>query len=264
MGFFDRAIKKGISEAIEKAVESKVVEKIAPKYKEVMDEQTKNLSEATRNLANAQNDYNAVNETAQSSEEASQLKNTLGGLFSGYADTLTGIAEGAAKNVKLCPNCGEGNSAEKKFCASCGTKLPEETMAEQMYITCPNCGNKNRAETRFCGECGGELPFVPMPGETVLDPQENWSADFAPFPVWTYGKLTDISQYENQMEVRADCVIKREYEEYKANLLNLGFKVSPKDGSIWKVEGNCKYSLNTQRLWEGGGNTIYLIYEIVS
>ena len=47
-----------------------------------------------------------------------------------------------------CPNCGEENPDEMKFCVNCGTKLPEKKNF------CPNCNKEWPLTMKFCGECG--------------------------------------------------------------------------------------------------------------
>jgi hypothetical protein len=51
-------------------------------------------------------------------------------------------------SVKLCPNGHEVNE-EAKFCPSCGSVIPEQTVVGR----CPN-GHDNREEARFCSTCG--------------------------------------------------------------------------------------------------------------
>ena len=55
------------------------------------------------------------------------------------------VAEGSF----ACPSCGHANSAEKKFCLSCGMGL---------FLTCPKCGGEEREGTRYCGSCGTDIP----------------------------------------------------------------------------------------------------------
>lgn len=51
-----------------------------------------------------------------------------------------------SKTIK-CPNCGNENDENQKFCGECGAKLAQSTK-------CPNCGNEIPANAKFCGECG--------------------------------------------------------------------------------------------------------------
>jgi hypothetical protein len=47
-----------------------------------------------------------------------------------------------------CSGCGIENSAGRKFCSECGTRLVHP---------CPQCGADNEPAARFCGECGTPL-----------------------------------------------------------------------------------------------------------
>src|SRR6266446_1950340 len=47
-----------------------------------------------------------------------------------------------------CPSCGESNSEDRKFCASCGVGFGQP---------CPRCGFQNKSAERYCGGCGTSL-----------------------------------------------------------------------------------------------------------
>ena len=57
-----------------------------------------------------------------------------------------------------CPGCNQQNPEQAKFCAECGTKLPQ---------SCSECGTPIVAGGRFCIECGASLvpdaPAAPQP-----------------------------------------------------------------------------------------------------
>ena len=48
----------------------------------------------------------------------------------------------------VCPACGAGNEADRKFCGECGSALARR---------CPECGYPNPSTVKFCGECGTPL-----------------------------------------------------------------------------------------------------------
>lgn len=67
-----------------------------------------------------------------------------------------------------CPNCGQGNSADAKFCSECGASLK---------ITCPVCGTVAEAGAKFCNNCGASLqgdlePSAPEEDLTRYLPEE--------------------------------------------------------------------------------------------
>lgn len=64
---------------------------------------------------------------------------------SGYAPRDGGVRY-------ACQNCGAMNSADAKFCSTCGKKLES--------VVCRNCGAVNGADTKFCAKCGHKLGGV--------------------------------------------------------------------------------------------------------
>jgi len=57
-------------------------------------------------------------------------------------------AQVAAVPQVACPKCGTQNTANNKFCASCGAKLGVAT------VPCPKCKAEVPEGTKFCPECG--------------------------------------------------------------------------------------------------------------
>src|SRR5262245_56780279 len=47
-----------------------------------------------------------------------------------------------------CPQCGQENAVEMKFCGECGTRLA---------VLCRQCGARNAPAQKFCGQCGARL-----------------------------------------------------------------------------------------------------------
>lgn len=154
MGLLDYSIRRGISRAVGTVVEDKILETVAPKAKENIAKNQIELTAAAAELATAANQ----------------------------------VTMQAAQNMKICPRCGEGTTADKRFCPSCGGALPEQTAYEQMNarqstctscktvlpsgvkfcpgcgaptaqakVICPSCGRQNAPGIKFCGECGSKL-----------------------------------------------------------------------------------------------------------
>jgi hypothetical protein len=53
------------------------------------------------------------------------------------------------KQINACPQCGEKNPPDGKFCSACGTSLPQRPTA----AFCGKCGQKLTGE-KFCPQCG--------------------------------------------------------------------------------------------------------------
>lgn len=47
-----------------------------------------------------------------------------------------------------CPDCGEENAADARYCDGCGTALAR---------TCAECGDLNDPDARYCDACGAKL-----------------------------------------------------------------------------------------------------------
>lgn len=54
-----------------------------------------------------------------------------------------------------CPNCGLPVKEGARFCASCGTRMPQQLINN---IVCSVCGNSVSAGAKFCNVCGTAVP----------------------------------------------------------------------------------------------------------
>ena len=123
MGYFEWEIKRGISRGIGRALGNAIEQAVAPTANRMVEQK---VAPSVHNIQNA----------------------------------MVNVANQAAKNIKICSQCGEPASVDKVFCPSCGAQLPEETMAD--CAICPNCGQQNDVGTKFCGGCGTKLPEIGM------------------------------------------------------------------------------------------------------
>ena len=60
---------------------------------------------------------------------------------------------------KGCEKCGAVNSADARYCRSCGTNLatePELPAAPTRGVPCRRCAHLNQAGTRYCANCGAD------------------------------------------------------------------------------------------------------------
>lgn len=76
------------------------------------------------------------------------------------------------ERVTTCTSCGKENVNTLRFCADCGTKLPEPQgepapvathPASKVIPSCPSCGSSNPMGFRFCAACGEPMPKAANP-----------------------------------------------------------------------------------------------------
>lgn len=53
----------------------------------------------------------------------------------------------------FCPQCGQSNATDAKFCNRCGSAAP---ISKRWF--CPQCGAPNEATGKFCNKCGTQKP----------------------------------------------------------------------------------------------------------
>ncbi len=62
--------------------------------------------------------------------------------------SVSGVSSGDAASANTCPNCGNGNPDDVKFCESCGSGLTR---------LCPECERENSIHKKYCGSCGTDV-----------------------------------------------------------------------------------------------------------
>lgn len=90
--------------------------------------------------------------------DAAQQSGGIAGIGAGFAfaqQMNTAAAQPQEPVVKeviriKCPNCGELNKEDAKFCCECGTSL-----ITKKY--CPQCGEEVEPDSKFCSTCGQKL-----------------------------------------------------------------------------------------------------------
>ena len=101
----------------------------------------------------------AINYVAD--EIAPAVGKGVGAVGKGLGEAAGGIAGGIAEGVRkakrdlVCPNCGEKNANDAKFCAKCGYKFAEKQEKKKTF--CPNCGDECEEGQKFCEKCGHKL-----------------------------------------------------------------------------------------------------------
>ncbi|MBQ3501512.1 MAG: zinc ribbon domain-containing protein, partial [Oscillospiraceae bacterium] len=166
------------------------------------------------------------------------------------------------KNMKICPGCGETVTADKKFCPHCGTKLPEQTVAEG-YV-CPGCGKQNSIGTKFCQDCGTKLPAAVAEEQAQLMKDDavmaEWNEKLAAFPKWIFGgKDYYIEEYDAgtfgfsarfATPVGAQAAVR----QYREVLLQNGFRQAgqyPNMEHLYKRTDGIVYHADTEHCFEG-------------
>lgn len=93
--------------------------------------------------------------TAFRREIATYQKNESAPVINEFAEDIKPAVQSVASAVRetaaqdaICPNCGEKNDADAKFCKNCGAALRK---------VCPHCGEQNDADAKFCKSCGKSL-----------------------------------------------------------------------------------------------------------
>lgn len=245
MGFLERAIRKGISDAAYKAVGGAIRNAVEPAA-------TNLVNKATQSIDNA----------AQSSKQDYERVSGLDGAMSNLEAKLQGYATEAAKNTKVCPNCSKPNGADKKFCSECGTKLPEETLAQG--TVCSECKTQNNIGTKFCQNCGAKLPVTIQEEQQKAEKDAHvmleWEEKLSQYPKWNCGGTNfEISEYDGGFYVfsadfrRNHSAAEIAVKNYRQQLLENGFIMAgqyPDIAHLYKmIDGAC-YHVDTEHCFE--------------
>lgn len=86
--------------------------------------------------------------TYQKNESAPVINEFAEDIKPAVQSVASAVRETAAAQDAICPNCGEKNDADAKFCKNCGAALRK---------VCPDCGEQNDADAKFCKSCGKSL-----------------------------------------------------------------------------------------------------------
>ncbi|MBB3206396.1 RNA polymerase subunit RPABC4/transcription elongation factor Spt4 [Rhodopirellula rubra] len=70
---------------------------------------------------------------------------TQGGVKTMASALAAGLSEGISGDKIGCPQCGNANDRQAKFCDECGSSLSK---------SCSSCGEVNDGDAKFCDGCG--------------------------------------------------------------------------------------------------------------
>jgi len=241
MGFLERAIRRGVSDAVGKAI-GKAIEPT--------------VTDLTNKAANA------IDQSVQNTEQQVARSSGLEGAMANLERSVQGYATEAAKNMKVCPNCNKPTTADKKFCPDCGTQLPEQTVAQG--AVCPSCGKQNAIGTKFCQDCGTKLPAAIQEEQAQADRNAavmaEWDAKLPQYPKWTCGGTKMyIDDYDTHYIFGAEfngnaTAAGRAVSEYRQVLLQNGFRQAgeyPCMEHLYKRVDGVVYHVDTEHCFEG-------------
>lgn len=241
MGFLERAIRRGVSDAVGKAI-GKAIEPT--------------VTDLTNKAANA------IDQSVQNTEQQVARSSGLEGAMANLERSVQGYATEAAKNMKVCPNCNKPTTADKKFCPDCGTQLPEQTVAQG--AVCPSCGKQNAIGTKFCQDCGTKLPAAIAEEQAQADRDAavmaQWDAKLPQYPKWTCGGTKMyIDDYDTHYIFGAEfggnaTAAGRAVSEYRQVLLQNGFRQAgeyPSVEHLYKRVDGVVYHVDTEHCFEG-------------
>ena len=250
MGFLERAIRRGVSDAVGKAIGNAITQAVEPKATELANKAAAHLDSA-----------------AQNTQQQVQRTSGLEGAFANLERSMTNYATEAAKNMKVCPNCNKATSADKKFCPDCGSALPEQTVAEG--AVCTSCGAQNTIGTKFCASCGAKLPAAIAEERSQAERNaavlREWDEKLPQYPKWSCGGTElYIEDYgENGFMLSATfngnpSAAHRAVEEYRQILLQSGFRQAgeyPRIEQLFKRIDGVVYNADTEHCFDGDPDT---------
>jgi len=241
MGFLERAIRRGVSDAVGKAI-GKAIEPT--------------VTDLTNKAANA------IDQSVQNTEQQVARSSGLEGAMANLERSVQGYATEAAKNMKVCPNCNKPTTADKKFCPDCGTQLPEQTVAQG--AVCTSCGKQNAIGTKFCQDCGTKLPAAIAEEQAQADRNAavmaEWDQYLSHYPKWSCGGTKMyIDDYGTHYIFGAEfngnaTAAQRAVSEYRQVLLANGFRQAgeyPSIEHLYKRVDGVVYHVDTEHCFEG-------------
>lgn len=250
MGFLERSIRRGVSDAVGKAI-GKAIEPT--------------VTDLTNKAANA------IDQAAKNTEQQVARSSGLEGAMANLERSVQGYSTEAAKNMKVCPNCNKPTTADKKFCPGCGTQLPEQTVAQG--AVCPSCGKQNVIGTKFCQDCGTKLPVAVQEEQMHADDHASvmskWDKQLPQYPKWNCGgSHFEIEVYDGftTFSVNFDgntFRAKQAVEQHHQLLLEGGFREAGENPTIehlYKmIDGVC-YHADTEHCFEGDNDTATIYF----
>jgi len=271
MSLLDKALKQGkqslnkaVSNAVTNTVEKKVTNAVTAKVNDAVEKAADAIVPTPEPKA----------PSAEQQQRLSEASAQLGGLFAGLTGAAQSFATEAAKNMKICPACGEAAGADTQFCPQCGARLPEQTAAQGSV--CTGCGKQNVIGTKFCADCGTKLPSAVAEEEAAKAKSEaalaRWDDLLPQYPKWNQGGhdliLETGGEGENGRPYYMFCAGgagEREIAGYSALLKQNGFKTAgqyPSEGQLYKKVDGLVYNFDSERAFDGGSDGVCLYFTV--
>ena len=105
----------------------------------------------------------------------------------------------------ICPNCGNENENDSKFCDNCGTKL---------FCVCTSCGKELTVKSKFCPDCGA--PVGKKSASSVKKEQPvDGLFDFSSVEEGLDDQIAEQEAYDKTLNKARAFAIRGRYEEAK-------------------------------------------------
>ena len=251
MSFLKRTIKnavsQGISRGLSDAVGKAVKQAVEPRATEYTNKAAAHFNQAAGNAA----------------QQTRQATSGLEGAFANLERSMQGYANQMTKDLKVCPECGQPTSAEKKFCPGCGARLPEQTLGQS--AVCPACGKQNNVGQKFCADCGAKLPAALQEEEMAARKNAavmaQWDEALPQYPKWNCGG-SELNIEDYGPDGVTFCAsfngntgaAHRAVEAYRQVLREASFRPAgqhPSEGQLFKRIDGVVYNVDTEHCFDG-------------
>jgi len=263
MGLFKNALQNGISKGVSSALTSVLQKAIEPKATELVNKAADKLSDKLDDNIGQSAQAAQTVQTAAQPAQTTQAVAGLAGAFASLEKMAKGYATEMTRNLKVCPNCGQPADAETKFCQSCGTKLPEQTIGQG--AVCTNCGKQNDVGTKFCSACGTKLPAAVAEEEAALARDAavmaEWDTKLSQYPKWSCGGNDySLESYSPGQYVFSatfaggNQAARAAVEQYRSAVVQSGFRQAgqyPSNDHLYKMVGGACFHVDLEHCFEG-------------
>ncbi len=255
MSLFGRQLRNAVSRGISDAIGKAVQQAVQPKANEYANRAAEHFDQAAGNAA----------------EQTRQATSGLEGAFANLERSMQNYATEMSRNLKVCPGCQQPAAADQKFCPSCGTKLPEQTLAQG--AVCPGCGKQNSIGMKFCSDCGTKLPAAVAEEEAAASRDAavmaQWVEKLPQYPKWSCGgNGFDLEDYGEYIRFCADfrgnaAAAQNALHQYREILTQNGFRPAgqyPSEGQLFSRIGGVVYNVDLEHSFDGDPDCVSISF----